>query len=163
MSTPLSLTSPLIRCALVMSGTLVGLYAGDAPATPPAPAVTTAPPLVAPPAPAQHGRAGDITIRIITIDANGELSDASHKILDDLMEDGWRTTGMTLVSATPPITLAVMLSLPPRRAPMPFRPPGMPGQPMQPGMPQPMPQSATPAPAPAPAPAFAPAPPPAGK
>jgi len=145
MSTPLSLTSSLVRCALVMGSAMAGLYAGDAPATPPAaPVVTSAPPMANPPVAAPHGRAGDITIRVVTIDANGELSDASHKILDDLMEDGWRTTGLTLVSATPPITLAVMLSLPPRRAPMPYRPQPMPMQ---------QPAFAPPTPMPAPAPA----------
>jgi len=134
-----------------MGSAMAGLYAGDAPATPPgAPMATTAPPMASPPAAAPHGRAGDITIRIVTIDPNGELSDASHKILDDLMEDGWRTTGLTLVSATPPITLAVMLSLPPRRAPI-YRPQGMPMQPgnqLQPAM-QPPPPSPAAAPAPA--------------
>jgi len=171
MSTPRSqslASSSLLRIGAAVALTLSAACAGDAPPTPPPPVQSAGPaPAPAPVPPAagglHAGRNGDITIRIVTIDASGELSEDSHKILDDLLDQGWRSTGMTVVSATPPVTLAVMLTMPPKR-PMQMRPGGPPFSPdnrppqFQPGPPVsagPPPVSATP-PGPAPAPAPAP-------
>ena len=83
----------------------------------------------------------NVTIRTITLDAAGAVSADSQKVLDQMVDDGWRAMSITTVSSGQPVTLAMLFARP-------SRPPGPP-----PG--------AAPAPAPAPAVA-APHPPAAG-
>jgi hypothetical protein len=89
----------------------------------------------------------NVTIRTVTLDATGAVTAEGQKVLDEMVEEGWRAVGITTVSAGNPTTVALMFS----RV---VRPPA-PSQPAPQGQPQgnqPQAPTARPAPLPAPAP-----------
>jgi hypothetical protein len=97
------------------------LAAAEQPAPPPGPAPQ--------PGSKEPGgnHSGELTVKIIGMDAAGEVGEEGQKTLNQMLDDGWRPAGMSTVSATPPITVAVMFMRPPRRPMMPqrgFSPPG---------------------------------------
>jgi hypothetical protein len=71
----------------------------------------------------------NVTVRTITLDTAGAVTPEGQKVLDEMIEEGWRAVSMSTVSSNQPVTLAVMFS---RTA----RPPMPQGQPPQGQLPQ---------------------------
>jgi hypothetical protein len=78
----------------------------------------------------------NVTVRLVTLAATGEPTPEGQKVLDEMIEEGWRAGGITTVSSGSPVTVAVMFL---RNARGPAQPqpggPGMQGPPPQPGGP----------------------------
>lgn len=100
----------ILRCAPLMLLAVAGMAADIKPQiAPPAPSgAPVSVPITMPPAPKTIS-----TLRLIEVDSTGPTA-AGQKILDEMLADGWRSIGISTVSAAEkiPATIAVLFSKP---------------------------------------------------
>ncbi len=152
MSIPTRLLASLATLTLIAGSAQL---AAEQAAPPPAAGPTTPPPAGQPMAPQQRPMpfrapgmmpSGGVqaqfkietTIRLIMLDATGSPTPEGQKAIDDLSDEGWRTGSISTVSATPPLSIAMVFSRVHARQPMQQTPPPMQPGPMQPGPVQPV-------------------------